>query len=69
MFIQSDSADPKTLIQEHNTFGKLIRTKSVDSDEGGVVSGYSVIDQPYLTTEIGPLNKDSKIKALFSNFW
>jgi len=50
----SDSPSAE-LINEHNTFGKLLRTKGADSDEGGVVAGFSVVDQPFLTKEIGPL--------------
>ena len=29
---------------EHKTFGKLLRTKGAESDEGGVVAGFSVVD-------------------------
>lgn len=54
------------LMLEHNIFGKLLRTKEADTDEGGVVVGFSVVDQPWLTKEIGPLT--SVIKPLVENF-
>lgn len=56
------------LVNEHNTFGKLIRTKGTDSDEGGVVAGFSVVDQPFLTKDIGPLSPHLLIKPLVSDF-
>jgi glutathione synthase len=28
--------------------GHLLRTKSADSDEGGVAAGYAVLDSPFL---------------------
>ena len=33
---------------ENHTFGKLLRTKCKDCNEGGVNTGYSVVDQPWL---------------------
>jgi glutathione synthase len=63
MFINSKETGENNLI-EHETFGKLLRTKSSDSDEGGVVAGYSVVDQPFVTAEIGPLTEGIKIKGL-----
>lgn len=68
MFIDLQPSNSDSLIQEHNIFGKLIRTKAADSDEGGVVAGFSVVDQPYLTEEIGKINKETHIKQLVSNF-
>jgi hypothetical protein len=56
------------LVNEHTTFGKLIRTKGTDSDEGGVVAGFSVVDQPFLTRDIGPLSPHVQIKPLVSDF-
>ena len=61
MFINTASADSKDVIEEHHTFGKLLRTKGADSDEGGVVAGFSVVDQPYLTDKIGVLTSETKI--------
>ena len=55
------------LMLDHTIFGKLIRTKGADSDEGGVVAGFSVVDQPYLTPEIGPLSPGIVIKPLITN--
>lgn len=34
---------------ENETCGWLLRTKSADSDEGGLISGYSFLDCPYLS--------------------
>ena len=34
----------------------------------GVVAGFSVVDQPFITKEIGPLSNEVAIKALVSNF-
>lgn len=56
------------LMKEHKTFGKLLRTKGADSDEGGVVAGFSVVDQPWLTKEIGPLTSQTYIKPFVENF-
>lgn len=53
-----------TLVRELQTFGKLVRTKNADTDEGGVATGYSVVDQPYLTQEIGPLTPTLRVKPL-----
>ena len=44
MFIDVNPKNAENLIQEHHTFGKLLRTKAADSDEGGVVAGFSVVD-------------------------
>ncbi|TNV79883.1 hypothetical protein FGO68_gene7423 [Halteria grandinella] len=55
-------------INEHGIFGCLVRTKTADSDEGGVVAGFSVVDQPFLTHEIGPLREGIIIKGFVSNF-
>jgi glutathione synthase len=44
VFINSASKDSTNVIEEHTTFGKLLRTKAADSDEGGVVAGFSVVD-------------------------
>ena len=68
MFIYLQASNGDSLIQEHNTFGKLLRTKTADSDEGGVVAGFSVVDQPYLTNDIGKITKETHIKQLVSNF-
>jgi hypothetical protein len=62
------SATGKDLIKDHLTFGHLLRTKSAESDEGGVVAGFSVVDQPYITSEIGPLNPSIRIKPLIEDF-
>jgi glutathione synthase len=56
-----------SLIREHKTFGKLVRTKNSDTDEGGVATGYSVVDQPFLTKEIGPLSATTRVKPLIRN--
>lgn len=61
LFIDA-SKEGKDLVLEHKTFGKLIRTKSSESNEGGVVAGFAVVDQPFLTSEIGPLNPSIIIK-------
>ena len=37
-------SDTEKFFSEHEIFGKLIRTKSAESDEGGVVTGFSVVD-------------------------
>jgi hypothetical protein len=29
---------------ENNTYGRLLRTKGIESDEGGINTGFSVID-------------------------
>lgn len=60
--------DGQGLVLEHNTFGKLIRTKGAESDEGGVVAGFSVVDQPYITKDIGPLTATTQVKPLIANF-
>ena len=44
---------------ENNTYGRLLRTKGIESDEGGINTGFSVIDQPFLV-QIGDL-KTSEI--------
>ncbi len=44
-----------------------MRTKGAESDEGGVVAGFSVVDQPFITKEIGPLSNEAAIKGLVSN--
>lgn len=67
LFIDVNTGAPE-LVKEHHTFGKLIRTKGADSDEGGVVAGFSVVDQPYLTEEIGNLRNGIQIKPLVANF-
>ncbi|GAA5873466.1 hypothetical protein JCM3774_002425 [Rhodotorula dairenensis] len=41
-----DGGKPELLVNE--TVGHLLRTKPVESDEGGVATGYSVIDSPLL---------------------
>jgi hypothetical protein len=68
VFIDVNPKNAESLIQEHHTFGKLLRTKAADSDEGGVVAGFSVVDQPYLTENIGKITKETHIKPLVSNF-
>ncbi|XP_071151426.1 glutathione synthetase-like isoform X1 [Mytilus edulis] len=42
----------ETDILENKEIGHLVRTKSEDSNEGGVVVGFSVIDTPYLIFDI-----------------
>jgi hypothetical protein len=42
-----------------------LRTKGVESDEGGINTGFSVIDQPWLI-ETGDL-RECEIKALVEN--
>lgn len=42
----------ETDILENKEIGHLVRTKSEDSNEGGVVVGFSVIDTPYLISDI-----------------
>ena len=44
LFINTNTENGKDLVEEHEIFGKLIRTKGADSDEGGVVTGFSVVD-------------------------
>ena len=66
MFINVDHNSEAQLINEHETFGKLLRTKGAESDEGGVVAGFSVVDQPFITKEIGALSHDTHIKPLIN---
>ena len=47
----------------NQTFGRLLRTKGKDSNEGGVNAGFAVIDQP-LIVEL-PDIKTADIKPLF----
>ncbi|CAC5392006.1 GSS [Mytilus coruscus] len=42
----------ETDILKNEEIGHLVRTKSEDSNEGGVVVGFSVIDSPYLISDI-----------------
>ncbi len=37
-----DTRAPEVL--ENHTYGRLLRTKSVENDEGGINTGWSVID-------------------------
>ena len=37
---------------ENEEVGHLVRTKSEDSNEGGIVVGFSVLDTPYLVSNI-----------------
>jgi glutathione synthase len=67
VFINATAKTTTDLMLEHTIFGKLVRTKGADSDEGGVVAGFSVVDQPYLTPEIGSLSPGIVIKPLISN--
>jgi len=53
----------KDTMLENRLLGLLFRTKSIQSNEGGVNSGYSVIDQPFVT-EITDL---SNIQPLVSS--
>ena len=68
LFINTNTENGKDLVEEHEIFGKLIRTKGADSDEGGVVTGFSVVDQPWVTSEIGPLTPSLQVKPLISTF-
>jgi glutathione synthase len=52
-----------TELLENRVIGRLLRTKGVQSDEGGINTGYSVIDQPYLV-EWDP--RDSELKGGFT---
>lgn len=45
VFIDTTRDDP---VIDNKTIGLLHRTKGVESDEGGINTGFSVIDQPYL---------------------
>lgn len=58
VFIDTSSKE----ILENWTYGRLLRTKSVESDEGGINTGFSVIDQPWLI-ETGDL-RECEIKPL-----
>lgn len=40
--------DKENFILENHTMGRLMRTKCSKNDEGGINTGFSVIDQPYL---------------------
>ncbi len=51
---------------ENHTYGRLLRTKGIESDEGGINTGYSVIDQPFLV-EIGDL-RTNEIKPIVDYF-
>lgn len=55
----------KDTMLENKNLGILFRTKGVISNEGGVNSGYSVIDNPFLA-EIPDLNN---IKSLVNDVW
>lgn len=61
VFIDTTKAEPL----ENQTFGRLLRTKAKDSNEGGVNAGFAVIDQPFVT-EIADLTKE--IKPAVSGF-
>ena len=38
----------KPYLLEHTTFGRLLKTKGKDSNEGGCIAGYAVQDSPIL---------------------
>jgi hypothetical protein len=61
VFVDSNLQEPI----ENNTYGRLLRTKGIESDEGGINTGFSVIDQPFLV-QIGDL-KTSEIKPMVDN--
>ena len=44
VFIDTNKPD----LLENRTFGRLMRTKGIESDEGGINTGFSVINQPWL---------------------
>ena len=54
-----DISKSEDYILENKTYGRLLRTKGTESDEGGINTGFSVIDQPFLI-EVGDL-RTSKI--------
>ena len=45
--ITSESG-PSNILIENNTFGTLLRTKGSHFNEGGVCSGYAVVDHPFI---------------------
>jgi glutathione synthase len=47
-----DTDDHQNLIQFNETFGTLLRTKGSHSNEGGVNTGYAVLDQPVLVKQM-----------------
>lgn len=49
-----------------NTFGRLLRTKGKDSNEGGVNAGFAVIDSPLLVN-VADI-KNQVIKPTVQNF-
>lgn len=44
----------------NETFGTLLRTKGSHSNEGGVNSGFSVIDKPFIVAELKPVEGSIK---------
>jgi hypothetical protein len=42
---------PASEIIENRTYGTLLRTKGSHFNEGGVCSGYAVVDHPYIVPE------------------
>ena len=68
VFINASAETATDLTTGHNSFGKLLRTKGAESDEGGVVAGFSVVDQPWLTSQIGTLSESIIVKPLVDQF-
>lgn len=52
--------------EDIQTFGRLLRTKAKESNEGGVNAGFAVIDSPYLV-EIENI-QSNVIQPTVSNF-
>ena len=48
LFMDSDKKDKDGMVIVNEKFGTLMRTKGSHSNEGGVNTGYAVIDQPVL---------------------
>lgn len=57
-----DTKQPERSPIENITFGRLVRTKGKESNEGGVNAGFAVIDQPLLI-EVKDI-KNEEIKSL-----
>lgn len=65
VFIDTTKKNPGESPIENQTFGRLLRTKGKESNEGGVNAGFAVIDSPLIVdipdiknTQILPLVKD-----------
>lgn len=59
-----DTSKEKDYTLENRTFGRLLRTKGYTNDEGGINTGYSVIDQPYLVDIKNEKGLSKKVKPL-----